>query len=244
MRTKKKCITSAKKQKDHKIKDFVSIIILHDYVKPKTRIYDPIALLSINNDKLIDKQIASIKHVFENFEIIISAGAYANQIYSYISSKYRGLNIRIVENANFNNSNTCENARMCIHNTLNDRILIIDSRLLLPKDIFAKISFDNSFAMTSDKNNDSLEIGFNINEANNIEYFTYGAKEQWSEIIYIHGKKAIMDLYEMLNNDEYKNKFLFEAFNVLVQKHAFAKVKHKSKVTKIKNLKTYYNIKD
>jgi hypothetical protein len=243
MKTKKKCVTSIKKQKEAKIKDFISIIILHDYIKPKSRIYDPISLLSINNDKLIDRQIASIKNAFENFEIIISTGQHSSKIYHHVIAKYKDLNIRVVENSNFEQSNTCDNARICLQNTTNDKILIIDNRLLFGKDLFSKIKFDKSFVLSGDSN-ETLEIGFNINENNTVEYFTYGAKECWSEIIFINGKKAVLDLYETLSRQEYRNKFLFEAFNSLIVKHKFEKVKHKSKVIKIKNIKTYYSIKD
>lgn len=243
MKTKKKCVTSIKKQKDTKIKDFISIIILHDYVKPKSRIYDPISLLPINNEKLIDKQISSIKSTFENFEIIISTGQHSSKIYHHIRTKYKDLSVRVVENSDSEQSNTCENARICIQNTTNDKILIIDNRLLFTKDIFSKIQFDKSFVL-SGENNDTLEIGFNINENNTVEYFTYGAKECWSEIIFINGKKVILDLYDTLSKQEYKNKFLFEAFNNIINKHKFEKVKHKSRIIKIKNIKTYYSIKD
>ena len=41
----------------------------------------------------------------------------------------------------------------------------------------------------------------------------------WVEMLYLDGEKSVSDLYSIIDCEEYKSKFLFEAINKLAAKH-------------------------
>ena len=125
-----------------------------------------------------------------------------------LKKKYSKYNIRIIENSNFTESNSCESTRLCLQNTTNDRILIIDGKILFDEKIFNNLNLDEAFAISCKDKNETLEIGINTDRDRNISYFSYGARYTWSEILFICGKKMISDLEKTLNEKKVLEKIL------------------------------------
>jgi hypothetical protein len=242
---KNKFITSAKRpNKNDGKKGLYTFIIIADTPGYRMKSYGPTTLINLNNYKLIDIQIDSIKSCFNNFEIIICCGSDSEKVYKHIKNHHADKSIRIIENQIYNNSNTCESLRLAINNTSNDKIYVLDGKLLIYPDLF-KNRLDNSFVYIEDNPCENLEVGVNINEDNNIEHFSYGASKIWSEILYIGEKNTLEQFRKIISNIDFKNRFIFEALNELLKiKTDLGYVVNISPLTKINNIKTYHAVKE
>ena len=240
-------ITSAKANKKPKIENtLVTLILLCDHPGYRMKSYGPPSLISIQNQKLIDIQISAIQNVFNNFEVILCAGYDVDKVYKYLRSKYSHIKIRIVENQNYESSNSCESVRVALNNTYNDKIIICDGSLLLTPNVLSAIDLNkSSVCMQENGSCPNLEVGININENQLVEYFSFGAVHQWSEIVFLHNNEIIDTLRKLLANGSYKQKFTFEALNELIKmKFKLSFTNNPSIIQKVNHIKTYHSIKE
>ena len=244
---KTKCITSPKSSnKLTEIKnDLITIVLLCDSPGYRMKSYGAISLINISNQKLIDLQIKAIQQTFTNFEIIICLGFDAEKTCKYIRSKYSKLPIRIVENQLFNSSNSCESARIALNNTLNSKILICSGNLLFSNKVLSLINYDQTCVLVENNPCENLEVGINIDDNNEAQYFSFGAYKIWSEILFLNNLEIIEIFRKIVVYPENKNKFIFEALNeVLKTKHKIKCVNNKHPIKKISNIKTYHSIRE
>lgn len=239
---KTKCITTTRigKNKIEKCDEFISFILLCDSPGYRMKSYGSSSLLDINGSKLLDIQINAIKSYFTNIEILLCVGFDASSIIKYTRSSYKNINIRIVENQIYEHSNSCESLRLCLNNTSNNKVCVIDGSILLNQNIFNNIPLKENLLFTQNKQT-NFEIGFNINEHNLIEHISYGAHNVWSEIIYLNS--ATDNIKKLLLNGQFKNRFIFEAVNELIKgKNYFKSFSHKHNLEKINNIKVYHKL--
>lgn len=244
MKKKDNYITCTKKQQIKKeynlIDDFITFILLCDMPGHRMKSYGSTSLINIDDNRLIDKQIQQIVEKFKNYEIIICSGFDSNNLSKYIQNKHKNKNIRIVENQLFEQSNSCESLRLCLNNITNNKVFILDGSLLFKSSIFENIDINETFLFIENDPCENLEIGVNINNNGSVEHFSFGAKNIWSEIIFIDNKETVNCLRKLLYNSEYKTKLLFEIFNDLISlKHKINYIYNNSPIKKINNIKTY-----
>jgi len=247
MKVKTKCVISPKATKikvDQPI-DLVTIVLLCDSPGYRMKSYGPIPLVTISNYKLIDLQIKAIQEAFKNFEIILCVGFDAEKICKYIRTKYHNINIRIVENQLFNSSNSCESVRIALNNTLNNKILICNGNLLMDVKSLLSINYSQTCVLVEQQPCENLEIGINIDERQEAQYFSFGACRVWSEILFLDNKDIIETFRKIVVNPDSKNKFIFEAINEILKiKHTIKCIDNNYPVKKISNIKTYHAIKE
>lgn len=244
---KTKCITSPKSSsKNIELKnELMTVVLLCDSPGYRMKSYGPIPLINISNHKLIDLQIKAIQQTFTNFEIIVCLGFDAEKTCKYIRTKYSTLPIRVVENQLFNSSNSCESARIALNNTLNNRILMCSGNLLFSNKVLSSINYNQTCALIENEPCENLEIGINIDNNNEAQYFSFGAYKTWSEILFLHNAEIIEILRKIVVYPENKNKFIFEALNeVLKTKHKIKCINNKHPLKKISNIKTYHSIRE
>jgi NDP-sugar pyrophosphorylase family protein len=239
-----KCITSPKAKKDYKPRnDLISIILLCDSPGYRMKSYGPTSLITIANNRLIDIQIDAISKAFKFYEIILCVGFDAEKISKYVRNKYSNINIRIVENQLYNDSNSCESARLALNNTINDQILICDGNLLINSETLSLINDSASTVIIESDPCVNLEVGVNLDEKNEAQHFSFGASNIWSEIVYLDNQEIIETLRRIICGTDYKSKFMFEALNELIKtKHKLKCVKNEHSIKKINNVKTYHAI--
>lgn len=238
------CITTVKnnKKQDDSLYTF---ILTSDTPGYRMKSYGPTSLINFKNKKLIDAQIEAIRKAFRNYEIIVCCGFDVEKVHKYIRSQYNSLNIRIVENQLYNNSNTCESVRLALNNTTNNKIFIIDGSILFSNDLFKERINESHVYIESDEHCENLEVGININENNLIEFFSYGGIKCWSEVLYLHNKDNVEVFRKIIASVDFKNKFIFEALNEFIKtKKELKYVQNNTPVIKINNIKTYHSIKD
>jgi hypothetical protein len=195
--------------------DLITFIIIADSPLYRMKSYGPVSLIQIDQEKLIDYQIKSIKKSHKNYEIILCLGFESFKVAKYIRSKYKSTNIRIVENQTYTHTNSCESLRIALNNTCNDKIFVIDGNLYFSyKTLKLKNHTENCVYI--DKESKNFEIGINLNEKHQVEFFSFGAKYNWTEIFFLANVAVIENLYKILCIENYKKKFVFEALNSLI----------------------------
>jgi hypothetical protein len=238
------CVTKAKvsESEQEMVEELTSFILIADSPNPRMRSYGPTSLLNIRESRLIDMQIAEILKYFKNYEIILCTGFESDKITRYIKSKYKNINIRTVENQQFEETNSCETLRLALNNINNDSIFILDGNLIFDGKIL--LNNINKPYILFEPENKTLEIGININERGYTEYMGYGASNYWSEIIYLNDATIINSLSRHLSVNNFKRKFIFEAINSLIGSRLnLTAIKNDNAVYKILGVKYYHQIK-
>jgi hypothetical protein len=200
-----------KRKKDRKTSP--SIILLSDYIFDKFKIDRPTPFLAFGKNILIDIQIAAIRAIYDNSsEIIICCGFGADAVSEHIKKRYRGGNIRIVENNSYESKTCVEGLRISLNNIDNDSILVVDGYLLLYPEVFTNFN-PNNFILSQKEKFLNLDIGFIHDENNSVTNFSYGLPNKWSEIFYINGYENIDKLRSICCLENSGNKMLFEILN-------------------------------
>lgn len=243
MRQRSRYITSAVQgdgKKHNGIDSLVSIVLFSENHGYRMKSYGPISLMKIEGKTLIQRQVEAIKAAFKNFEIVLCSGFETARTVNFVKTNFADVNIRVVENQIHFNSNCCESARLCMHNINNDKVIMCNGSLLISPQVFSQIDYTRSTILCQQEDDfKNFDIGVVENDGI-LEHLSVGVKDKvWNEIIYMKNRKVINALYSIVSNPEYKNRFLFEAVNVLLKDHRFfAKENDSHNVLKIENIKT------
>jgi hypothetical protein len=204
-------ITTIKKRKGRKTSP--SIVILIDHIHNKLINDYPISLAQFNKNYFIDIQISSIRTIFdESSEIILCCGFSADTIADHVKKKYRGQNIKIVENKLYEEKSGVEGLRLCLNNINNESLLVVDGHLLIYPEIFSKFDPIN-FVMLQKKEFVNLEIGLIKDGNNTITNLSYGLPDKWAEIFHVNNYEDMEKLRTTCSMENAGNKMLFEILN-------------------------------
>mgnify|MGYP001404938583 FL=1 len=209
--------------KDGKIKfdlnKHYSIILFTESHGYRMKNHGAVQLTKINGTCLIDHQIKAIKSRFKNFNILLSCGFESSRIWRHLKSKYDKLDIRLIENPLFRTTNSCESIRLALMNTSAKNVFICSSSNIFEKRHLDQLSFSDTsiFCQRSENNKMDLKV-YKGND--NYTKLDFGVGDlSWVEMLYLDGEKSVSDLYNIIDCEEYKSKFLFEAINKLAAKH-------------------------
>jgi|TARA_B100000085_G_C18562467_1_gene520159 choline kinase len=225
----------------------VTFILLAENYGYRMKSYGPLSLIDIHGKTLLEHQIQAISSTFINFEIILCSGFETNKVYHFIQNNFPpSLPIRIVENQVYYHSNCCEGLRLCMNNTMNDKIVVCGGGVLLTTDYLRSLNTRRSSIMyqLSDKK-ENFEVGIVKNEANRLENLSLAVRDRvWTELLYITGTPLVKSFYNMVSKPELKNKFLFEAINNWRgRKSLHLEENANNSIIKIDNIKTLKRIK-
>jgi CTP:phosphocholine cytidylyltransferase-like protein len=209
--------------KDGKIKfdlnKHYSIILFTESHGYRMKNHGAVQLTKINGTCLIDHQIKAIKSRFKNFNILLSCGFESSRIWRHLKNRYDKLDIRLIENPLFRTTNSCESIRLALMNTSAKNIFICSSSNIFEKRHLDQLSFTDTsiFCQRSENNKMDLKV-YKGND--NYTKLDFGVGDlSWVEMLYLDGEKAVSDLYNIIDCEEYKSKFLFEAINKLAARH-------------------------
>jgi choline kinase len=214
---KNKYITQAKPERHEAKRDGqISVILLAENYGYRMKSYGPISLVEVGGKTLLQHQIAAIQSAFTDFEIILCSGFETQKVYHYIQSTFpQSLPIRIVENQVFYHSNCCEGLRLCLHNTMNERVLICGGGVVLTADYLKSLNMRKSSILCQEPSKElNFDVGIIDNADHRLEHFSLAVKQKvWTELLYLTGSIAVKSFYNTVSKPELKNKFLFEAVN-------------------------------
>ena len=203
-------------------------------------------LLKLGFHCLIDVQIAAIKAVYKNPEILLCCGFESDKVVRYVRNKYPSDNIRIVENQLFDETNCCETLRLCLNNTTSDSMLVCNGDLLLYPEI-VKVIRDLPYVLTQKKGKkkSTLEVGTVCDENFMVTNMSFGLPNLWTEIFHLNSKECINTMRKIVSSDNFKNRLIFEALNSFNEtKHSLTQITSAEKVVKINNVQTYHQVRD
>lgn len=246
MKDSKRFITVAKSNHHNGLRnDKVTIILLAENYGYRMKSYGPISLIELDGKTLLEYQIEAIRSVFQNSEIVLCSGFETNKVYHFIQSKFpESYNIRLVENQVYYHSNCCEGLRLCMNNTMNNKILICGGGVVLSSRFLKELNLRKSSILTQiGKKDDTFEVGVIENNAR-VENMSLAVKDNvWTEILYLTGEPLIRSFYNVVSKPELKNKFLFEAINLWKGRRQINVSKNEAEpIFKIDNIKTLKRI--
>ena len=198
--------SSAKRQKSN-----ITTVILAAGCGNKIKSYEPRSLLKIKEDHLISHQINSINESLSNPEIITVVGCCKERVIK----KTRG-RTRIVENQNFDTTNSAESIRLAFNNTLNQKFLFAHGDLYFNPECL-KVSYDKSFIIIDSRGKmRDDEVGVTVCDGK-LSIMSYGLPTKWCQIAFFTGKefkllKGILNRYKDID----KTKLSFELINSVV----------------------------
>jgi choline kinase len=225
----------------------VTFILLAENYGYRMKSYGPISLVDIKGRTLLEHQINAIASTFIDFEVILCSGFETNKIYHYVQSKFpSSMQIRVVENQVYYHSNCCEGLRLCMNNTMNDKIIVCGGGVMLTSEYLKNLNTRRSSIMfqEADKTK-NFDVGV-IENDNRLENLSLAIKDKvWTELLYLNGEPLVKSFYNMISKPELKNKFLFEAINSWRgRKSLYVEENDKEAITKVDNIKTLKRIKD
>ena len=245
MRRRTRFITSPIGERNEgSLESFVSIVLFSENHGYRMKSYGPISLMKIEGKALIQRQIEAIKATFKKFEIVLCSGFETHKTVEFVKNNFSEVNIRVVENQIHFNSNDCESARLCLHNINNTKILLCNGALLITPEMLRSIDYSKSTVLCQEKDEyKNFDVGV-IENGGFLESMAVGIKTKvWNEVIYLGNRKIIKNLYNTISNPEYKNRFLFEAINVVLKDNKMMAVDTLDAPTiKIQNIKTLKRI--
>ncbi len=241
MKRKNNFIISPKTKVGNHKDALVTCIILAENCGYRMKSYGPMSMVDIKGKTLLKRQIEAIKSSFFNYEIIVSVGFESKKMSSYIKENFSSDNVRVVENQLYLNSNCCESIRLCLNNTMNNRVLVIPGNLYFKPYHISSLGYEKDFILCQNSSaNQSFELSTIQNERRYVQTICFGLKERfWSEIFFLKNSTSVSNFYNILDSIEYKNKFSFEALNDF-SKNNKLEIEHNSKeeILKIHNIKT------
>lgn len=248
MKNSKRYITAAKSNSPKGIREEkITIVLLAENYGYRMKSYGPISLIEIDGKTLLEHQVEAIKSVFLDSEIILCSGFETNKVYHFVQSKFPdSYNIRIVENQVYYHSNCCEGLRLCMNNTMNNRILVCGGGVVLTTEFLKELNLRKPSILTqTGKKNDTFEIGVIQNDTR-LENMSLAVKDRiWTELLYLTGEPLVKSFYNIISKPELKNKFLFEAINLWKGRRQLNISENKSDpIFKIDNIKTFKRITD
>jgi CTP:phosphocholine cytidylyltransferase-like protein len=240
-------VSPKSEQSNAKRSEKVTFILLAENYGYRMKSYGPLSLIDINGETLLERQIDAISSVFSNYEIILCSGFETNKVYHFVQSKFpASLPIRIVENQVYYHSNCCEGLRLCMNNTMNDKIVVCGGGVLLTKEYLRSLNMRRSSIVYQEiKSKNNFDIGVINNGNNRLESMSLAVKDKvWTELVYLTGVQTIKSFYNMISKPELKNKFLFEAINAWRgRKTLYLEPNEDHTITKVDNIKTLKRIK-
>src|SRR5210317_1659001 len=172
--------------------NFYTIILFTDGHGYRIKKIGPVQFANIKKKTLLQLQVEAITKKFSNYEIIIGCGFEATSIAKYIKEKFKGVNIRVVENQLFRNSNSCESVRMCLLNTNNSHIILCSASSLISKENFDYIDYSNSCLLTEKDCEDKFKIKVYQDQNGFCRAMNFGEGGlDWSEMFYIANEKDL-----------------------------------------------------
>lgn len=140
----------------------------------------PKALLDIEGEKLIIRQLKTLKKVFPYGDFIVVLGYGADLIYPILPPW-----VRVVENEFFETTNVVRSISLALRASIAEQVLIVYGDLIFSRTSLLMPSSSSLFLL---KGNPKSDIGANI-EDNKVVHMSYISELKWSQIVFLKDKE-------------------------------------------------------
>lgn len=201
-------ITTLKNPKYNK--SDISFILLGAKFGYRMKSFGPRPLFPVGPNKiLLDQNLEAIYHLFPNAEVLLTVGYQAHKVIR------AGRYVKLIEHPLFDDGNNAEELRLGLNATLNKKVFVLESDVVLSTNLLKRLKLNESFAVVDRLQRfDTDEVSVVAND--NIEIFTYGHDTKWSNIVYLTGLE-LDNLRGFINQKSYKNYFVFELLNQIIK---------------------------
>jgi CTP:phosphocholine cytidylyltransferase-like protein len=212
-------ITSPKSGKlTSELNEHYNIILFSESHGYRMKNHGAVQLTKINGTCLIDHQIKAIKARFKNFSILLCCGFESSRIWRHVKRSHGHIDIRLIENPLYRTTNSCESIRLALMNTNAKNIFICSSSNIFEKHHLDQLSFRDTFVFCQKNKNNKTNIKV-YKDNDTCSKLDFGVGDLcWVEMLYLNQEKSVNDFYSIIDCEEYKSKFLFEAINKLAIK--------------------------
>lgn len=194
--------------------DGISVIILDAGIGYRMKSYGPKSLLLANNQHtILQNTLYNLASVLRQpYEVVLTVGLEADRV---IKKSPPG--IRIVENQLFETTNQIEELRLALNNIIYNNVLIICGDIIFNENTLECIKQPHSTVVVDSKNRiPAHNIG--ITEVKDfVSIFAYDIPLKWANMAFLT-EKEIKILKSICNNRNLSKLFLYEAFNLLINK--------------------------
>ena len=191
----------------------LSVIIPAAGMGHRMKSYGPKCLLPANNkDTILQKIVKNIQREYPYSDIVVVTGFESEKVIKSLPH-----NIRIVENNDYETTNTVESIRVGINACATDNVLIVYGDLVFNVYSIRNITSNGSCAIIDSKSQfKNEEVGVTVVD-NKVTRFAYGLQKKWSQIAFFENEEFKM--LKDLCSDKRKNKlYPFELFNFMIGK--------------------------
>ena len=191
----------------------LSVIIPAAGMGHRMKSYGPKCLLPANNkDTILQKIVKNIQREYPYSDIVVVTGFESEKVIKSLPH-----NIRIVENNDYETTNTVESIRVGINACATDNVLIVYGDLVFNVYSIRNITSNGSCAIIDSKSQFKNEVvGVTVVD-DKVTRFAYGLQKKWSQIAFFENEEFKM--LKDLCSDKRKNKlYPFELFNFMIGK--------------------------
>lgn len=191
----------------------IQFIILAAGVGARTKSYEPRCLLNYKNKIIVENQIETIQSKFNKAEISIVCGFDTPKIIKRINKR-----ARIIENQNYETSNSGESLRLGINNSFLDNIIFMHGDLVVSEELFENIDLNQSCLLIDSSNKfEEKEVGVTyVNKVATV--LSYNLPTKWCQIAYLAERETNILRKLFLRSDiNYKFMLTFEIINKVIE---------------------------
>ena len=191
----------------------LSVIIPAAGMGHRMKSYGPKCLLPANNkDTILQKIVKNIQREYPYSDIVVVTGFESEKVIKSLPH-----NIRIVENNDYETTNTVESIRVGINACATDNVLIVYGDLVFNVYSIRNITSNGSCAIIDSKSQfKNEEVGVTVVD-DKVTRFAYCLQKKWSQIAFFENEEFKM--LKDLCSDKRKNKlYPFELFNFMIGK--------------------------
>jgi len=205
MKKSNRFITIAKSNKPSYLRnEKITVILLAENYGYRMKSYGPISLIQLEDKTLLEHQIEAISSVFIDFEVILCSGFETNKVYHFVQSTFpNNQQIRIVENQVYYHSNCCEGLRLCMNNTMSNRILVCGGGVVLTSEYLKSLNLrKSSILIQSGVKESTFDIGVITNDSR-LENMSLAVKDKvWTELLYLNGEQLVRSFYNIISKPD------------------------------------------
>ncbi len=199
----------------------VSIIIPGAGHGRRMKSYGPKSLFKLSDTvRLIDHQYRVIKeNVAHEHEIIFVGGFKHDRIMRHT----RGMDIRHVHNERHADTNVVDSLRIGLDAAKFDTVVIIYGDLYFTHGTIDNIDYDNTSLLCNSTEGwmPDKEVGCTIDNGR-VEHILYDLDNKWAQVGTFVGRE-LASLKKMVGQEKYRNYFLFEIMNKMIDREASIK---------------------
>jgi choline kinase len=209
----------------------VSIIIPVAGIGRRMKSYGPKSLINLGNSNLLSHQIACIREVFINPEIILVSGFEYDKIDKFIKRFLN--NIKVIYNNYYYTTNVAYSISLGLKEAQHNDIIVILGDLFFNVNALHDINIWQYNTLLIDKscNMDKREVGV-VTQNDKIVHMAYGLEDKWAQIMLLQ-KKASALFQQLTQLAQNRKAFTFQIINQMIEKGVYFDYSYLSGASKV-----------